>query len=317
VIGGLAGALGDRMAEDPRTAALAPPMTFRKAAGPLDPAQAAARAAGLGAPPRVAVLVHGLAGHEGQWPAQLDDALNEQGVSCLHVRYTSGRPIHANGADLAALLSGLVADLETGPAEEDSHHAPTNDSGGPMLVLIGHSMGGLVIRSALSQAADQDWVRRVPLVVTLGSPHRGAPMEKVAAAGLRAAALVPESAPIAELGNQRARGIKDLRFGALLPGHWRGLDPDVVLHDTTSDTPLPAHVEHLAIVGVLGDDPDSWRSRLFGDGMVRPASAAGRGDPAERVEVLQLPRTGHLALLRHPEVIAAIAQAAHSAVRAD
>jgi pimeloyl-ACP methyl ester carboxylesterase len=296
VVSALGAAIGDRISEDPRTAALAPAMAFRCEGRSLDPVAARAYVAANSphGTARVALLVHGLAGHEAQWPDGTSEALTAEGIVCLHLRYTSGQAIHRNGADLAALLGQLIP------------HAPV---GGPEiaeLVLIGHSMGGLVIRSALAQAADEPWTKRVRQVVTLGTPHRGAPLEKVAAAGLRAAAMLPETAPIAVFGNQRAIGIKDLRHGALLAEHWQGRDPDRTLRDTTSDTPLPSHVRHLAVVGHLGDGPTHWRTRLFGDGMVRTASASGRGDPADRVEVVRLDRTGHMALLHHPKVTQAI-----------
>ncbi|WP_371827533.1 hypothetical protein [Amycolatopsis sp. WQ 127309] len=48
------------------------------------------------------------------------------------------------------------------------------------IVLIGHSMGGLVARSALYQAQEQlvSWLPRVTGLVCLSTPRNGAPSER-------------------------------------------------------------------------------------------------------------------------------------------
>ena len=48
------------------------------------------------------------------------------------------------------------------------------------VALVGHSMGGLVSRSAAhSRSSDgAAWVEHVRKVVSLGSPHMGAPLEQ-------------------------------------------------------------------------------------------------------------------------------------------
>ena len=111
----------------------------------------------------------------------------------------------------------------------------------------------------------------------------------------------PESAPIATFGNRRAAGIKDLRHGAIMGHHWMDLHPDEVLWDTTEDLPLPDHVRHHAVVASMGK-PGGLLGKILGDGLVREKSASGRGAEADRANVFRLHRTGHMTLLRHPQV---------------
>ncbi len=48
------------------------------------------------------------------------------------------------------------------------------------LVIIGHSMGGLVARSACHYAAQarNEWLRRLDKIIFIGTPHHGAPLER-------------------------------------------------------------------------------------------------------------------------------------------
>ena len=299
-LAGLSAAWGDQLEDDDRTRPLAPPMSLRQDGFVLTPSQfvEGCESGGLG------VFLHGLGGTEHQWHPSYQAALAQQGFAPALVRYNSGRAIHANGQDFADMMRELIAGLRARVAN-------------PRVILVGHSMGGLIIRSALGQQPAEAWLRDVTDVVTLGSPHHGAPLEKVSAAALRGLQQFRESSPIADFGNRRARGIKDLRFGALRPDHWGGLDPDEVLYDTTADVPLPAHVRHHAIVASFGG-PGSLVGAVFGDGMVRSRSAAGRGDPPDRVSVHRLHSTGHLHLLRHPrvaDILADVAAGPSSAMR--
>jgi pimeloyl-ACP methyl ester carboxylesterase len=130
------------------------------------------------ATPKVAIFVHGLATTEWSWclgsaayhgdPAATFGTMlaRDLGYTALYLRYNSGRHISQNGRLLAQKLQRLV----------DAYPAGVDE-----IVLIGHSMGGLVVRSACHYAAlDRlDWVTRVRRVFCLGSPHRGAPLAKL------------------------------------------------------------------------------------------------------------------------------------------
>src|SRR5205807_2429793 len=83
------------------------------------------------------------------------------------------------GADLATVLESLVGAWPVRVRR---------------LILIGHSMGGLVIRSACHAAtlAGCRWPALAGHVVTLGAPHHGAPLAKAVHAAAWAFRAVPE-----------------------------------------------------------------------------------------------------------------------------
>ena len=214
------------------------------------------------------VLVHGLVETERCWEGSeeepgLAEALGAHPLlTPVSIRYNSGLRISDNGAQLASLLEELRADWPV-PVESIS--------------LVGHSMGGLVIRSACGTAASSDlrWLRDVRDVVTLGTPHRGSPLEKAANVAAWLLAAAPDTRPFAEFLNGRSAGIKDLRFGAIMEDDWRGTDPDVLLRNTVGDHPLPSGVRHHFVAGVATADPAHPLAGAVGDFVVRASSATG------------------------------------------
>ncbi len=295
----LGAAFGDHLAAMPGTQALAPPMAVRVQGRAVAPPDLAA--AFPDASPRVCLFLHGLGGHEAQWGREVLDSTAARGFTPVVLRYTSGVPIAENGRLLAVLLDALVRSWPTDVER---------------LVLVGHSMGGLVARSAAAQAVDDDgramaWPALLTDLVTLGSPHSGAPLERVSHRSLQALRRWDPVRPFVRLGHRRSAGIKDLRFGALLHHHWGGLDPDEVGADRDSDAtepvPLPPWTRHVAVVGALAADPDGRVGRAVGDGLVPPASAAGRPGADERVLRVPLGRVAHLGLLADPRAVDVLA----------
>lgn len=295
----LNGVLGDQLDDTP---SLAIPMAVRcrHRDVPLDPGSV--RQSFPDATGRVAVFVHGLCENEDSWYVRaerhhgipemcLSDRLRaDHGLTGVHVRYNTGRHVSENGRDLAALLAQLVAQWPV-PVEQ--------------LVLIGHSMGGLVIRSAEHvAAADAPWLQGLTHVVCLGTPHRGAPLEKVVHVGTWAMARVPEARPIAGFLDRRSAGIKDLRFGYLRDDDWHGRDPAVLWEDASEDVPFTAGVQYHTVCATLGPE-GSRLGRLLGDMLVRLPSASGRvrrGRPLHFHGVDHLPDADHFDLLNHPVV---------------
>ena len=247
----------------------------------------------------VVVFVHGLLFTETAWqPGGFGKSLRDDlGLTPVTVRYNTGLRISHNGHDLNRVLIDLVA------------HWPV-----PLrrLVLIGHSMGGLVIHSALAQAeVDASWVGLVSDTVTLGSPHLGAPLERGVNHVARAAGALHRIRPVARALGIRSVGIQDLRHGNLVEEEWGDADPtDHRTHRL--DIPLHPGIRHLAVVGLLGKKIDSKVAQLFGDGMVTAASArgAGRRSPESRrfarEDVVVLPGVSHLALVHDDTVYAAV-----------
>src|SRR5207237_64955 len=127
------------------------------------------------------------------------------GITPVDVRYNTGLHVSENGSRLDLLLEQLIT---AWPVELRE------------LSLIGHSMGGLVARSAYTAATAAKPGRRWPAlttrVVTLGTPHTGAPLEKAARLASWALQKVPEAEPLADILDTRSSGIRDLRHGYLL-----------------------------------------------------------------------------------------------------
>ncbi|OBK20822.1 hypothetical protein A5634_11590 [Mycobacterium asiaticum] len=249
---------------------------------------------------RIVVFTHGWCMTERSWwrPPRTGETLRpygkrlrkDLGFTPVFVRYNSGLHISQNGQALADLLNRLQA-LWPVPVEE--------------VALVGHSMGGLVARSACHYGLEQQhpWTRAVRHVVCLGSPHLGADLEKGVNAASWALAKLPETRGLASFLNSRSAGVKDLRYGALLDEDWRDCDPDEVLRDRCQQVPfLPDAVYHFvsttAAPRALG--------LLVGDHLVRPKSAAGRGRrrqvPFEDAHGLTLTGLNHFDLLNHPLV---------------
>lgn len=247
------------------------------------------------------VFVHGVIENEERWipttrpdvdPAGLAQDFGSRltrdlGCSCVQVRYNSGRHVSDNGDELDALLTGLV----------EAWPVPVR-----RIALVGHSMGGLVGRSAVHQATSRGrrWVHLVRHVVCLGTPHAGAALERVASRLTAVLRRYDESMPLAELLAARNAGIKVLRHGYLDRQDWYGLDPDAV--DPNPDRAayrFPPAVRHGDVAATLSHDPSSWRGRVFGDLLVRPDSALDR---EHSVHIRQIGGLSHRDLLTHHEI---------------
>jgi pimeloyl-ACP methyl ester carboxylesterase len=283
------GIYGDYLAQSGNPLAI--DMSLRFQGADVDPRQAASwlAAQDLPAPSRkILLLVHGLCMSDSQWTHEgyshgvaLADAF---GYTLLHLRYNSGRHIADNGRDLANLLEQL---LQHWPVAVDD------------LTILGHSMGGLVARSAClhAQASGQPWLQRLRHMVFLGTPHHGSPLERGGHGLDYVLDLSPYSAPIARIGKFRSAGIKDLRHGTITA-------------DLGQDRRLPRGVHCYAAAAVLGPRRSLLADRLVGDGLVPLESALGRH--RIRRQALGIPKgnqwigfeMGHLELLHRPEVYA-------------
>jgi pimeloyl-ACP methyl ester carboxylesterase len=255
--------------------------------------------------PRLGIFVHGLCETDDSWRVQPLSAEpwphppygsrlgDELGYTPLYLRYNTGLRISDNGRRLSGLIERTVEGWTTDVEE---------------IALVGHSMGGLVARSAChyGRADDATWADHVRHVFCLGSPHLGAPLEKAANAAGYALARVPETRPLAEIVNGRSVGIKDLRFGSCVEEDWCDCDPDEFLTDRCNEVPFLDCASYYFVAATLSCDPDAPLGAIIGDLLVRYASASGAGRnrriPFELDNGRHLGGVNHFQLLNHPAV---------------
>jgi pimeloyl-ACP methyl ester carboxylesterase len=300
-IGALNGAVGDYLVRTGN--GLATDMAFVHE-GDLLPLAAERWARALpAATPRVVVMLHGLMCTEDIW--EFPDGTGDYGAflardfgfTPLRVRYNSGLNIPDNGAALASLLDALAAVYPV-PIEE--------------ILLLGYSMGGLVVRGACHVATEEGhgWLSRVKRAFYVGTPHRGAPLERVGRVLAKVLRAVPDpyTRLAADLAELRSDGVKDLGDGDVRHEDRARRVASVSLRDPRHPVPLLPQIRHYLVAGTLSADPRF--AKLFGDTMVpvpsamndQRAGAAEMAFPPSHVKIL--PGLAHVPLAHHPDVYA-------------
>lgn len=301
------GAVGDRLSATRNGLDLS--MVFRVKDRYVEPDRDTLRAVVPDARPRVALFVHGLATTEWSWSLQAETYHGEPGANFgsllerdldftpVFLRYNTGRRVSENGRRLAAEIQRFV----------DAYPVPIED-----LTLIGHSMGGLVIRSACHYGAlgEQTWTSHVRRVFCLASPNRGAPLAKLghALTDVLDAIDLPATKIIARILSARSAGIQDLRHGAVL-------DDDRLLPDAVaSDVAWLPEARHYFVSATVTDDPDHVIGRLVGDLLVRVPSAAGPALETSHFAIHTRRYGGirHLQIQNHPAVYSQLRRACSS-----
>jgi len=295
----LNGLVGDRLERE--RSPLQEPISIRVDGLPVALERDALARAYPDAAPRLAIFVHGLMGNEVGWRLGRRQGREpygtrlaaELGCTPVYVRYNSGRHISENGRSLAEALEALVA---AWPVEVTE------------VALVGHSMGGLVARSACHRAAKDEaaWVQRVRHVVSLGSPHLGAPLEQAAHVASYAANLLPETRMFSTFLRRRSSGIRDLRQGSLVDEDWRDRDPEALRAAACEEVPLLEGATHCFVSATVTRSPRHPVGRVVGDTLVLQSSATGRSRTRklgfEDEYGLHIGATNHIALLNHPAV---------------
>ncbi len=279
------GLIGDRLLrERPH---LAIPLAVRRDGADVEPVRPDLARAFPDASGELVVFLHGLCENESYWDRHRDrtgttygEALAADGWTPLFLRANSGLSLRENGVALAALMRRLL----------DEWPVPVT-----RVALVGHSMGGLVIRAAGAVAADpgaSDWNQRVTDVVTLGTPHLGAPVAWGIGHGSRGLGLLPETAAFGRILDMRSVGVHDLVVG---------LSADV--------PPLP-HARYRLVSATLTASARHPVGDVLGDLLVRPGSAYGRDRRGRELfpgaETLHVGGTDHFGLLNHPRVLDAL-----------
>jgi pimeloyl-ACP methyl ester carboxylesterase len=299
VVGAINGLIGDTL--ERRQSALHQPMAVRVQGEPVGTTRGELGAGFPQATDRIAIFLHGLMETEFSWrwgSRETGESYGtllerELGMTPVYVRYNSGRHISENGRSLADLVEEVVANWPV-PVSE--------------VALIGHSMGGLVARSG-AYRADLDrmvWPTLVRQIVSLGTPHMGAPLEQAVhyvSAGLD---KLPETRPFSRFLRRRSGGIRDLRQGSLVDEDWRDRDRDVLRAEAIAEVPLLAGVTHCFVTATITRSPRHPLGRLVGDCLVLQASGSGRSR-TRRIAFDEeyghhVGGTHHIALLNHPAV---------------
>ncbi|MGP9518689.1 alpha/beta fold hydrolase [Psychrobacter sp. AOP7-C1-14] len=221
---------------------------------------------------RIAILCHGLCMSHLSWHAQVDHDLGEAihisqpDTTVLYLDYNTGRRISRSGRKFSQLLQALV---------DDNPNITQID-------LVGHSMGGLVARSALFYGEQDrlDWIKRVGNLITLGSPHHGAVLERIGNYVQDIIAKLPFAGSLAKLGDMRSAGIIDLRHGSIRDADWKALEGRSVLpQDFRHPAQLPSDIKTYFVASALLETHyDSKVTDLLGDSLVSVASALGEDD---------------------------------------
>ena len=293
VLAALNGVFGDHLAAKGNPLAI--DMQLLSDGRPLPLERSAIEAALPQASGRLLVFAHGLCMSDRAWNSAGADLAREMGYTPVFLRYNSGLHVSANGRAFAEMLESLIGQWPT--RIED-------------LVIVGHSMGGLVARSGCfyGEAAGHCWRRHLSRMVFLGTPHHGAPLEKLGAWVDRFMGRIPYAAAFGQIGKARSAGITDLRYGALIDEDWRDRDRFEGSGDCRRPIPLPEGVACFAIAATRAAAKNALHDGLVGDGLVPVASALGaHADPARRLvfdpdRQWVARRMDHFDLLGRPEV---------------
>lgn len=298
----LNGVIGDTL--EKKKSWLSIQMRLYNEKGPLSLTQSTLKQVGVGEDGKICILAHGSCSSESDWKFKNDFSKNygvllqsEMSYTPFFLRYNSGLHISTNGKRLSDLLEKLVR----------SYPSPINE-----IILIGHSMGGLLFRSACyyGKKKNRRWVRLVRKVFYLGTPHLGTHFEKLGKLTTSLLNIIPNPVTkvIAVLGDLRSDGIKDLRHGYVTDEDWQKQNADDLFYYHQNKLPLLKGVDHYLICGTLSKVIGSKMGRLFGDGMVHPASGTGRGlFQSSRIPFLEthckvFPDLSHFNLLRSKRV---------------
>jgi pimeloyl-ACP methyl ester carboxylesterase len=315
MLSALNGVLGDHLRETGNPLVIS--MALRSGGRPLllEPQALARRfsggAGGAGTTGKLLVMLHGLCMNDLQWNSDAgsgghghgEQLARELGCTPLYLHYNTGLHVSDNGEQLAGLLQRLVKAWPQ-PVQE--------------ITLLAHSMGGLVARSACHQAAaaGYSWPAQLKALVFLGTPHHGAPLERLGSwvDGVLGGNIVTR--PFARIGQVRSAGITDLRYGNVLHADWHDAGRFERGPDARQHVPLPAGVACYTVAattlmtgkGPVPDVREALARKMVGDGLVPLESALGLH--AEPGRCLAFPDENqwiargmnHMELLRRAEV---------------
>jgi pimeloyl-ACP methyl ester carboxylesterase len=292
------GVVGDRLAAHNNS--WATPMSLRYLGEALNPERLPSQAE---VSDKLVVMIHGLCMNDLQWRKELSLKVLDHGqvlaqrlgYTPIYLRYNSGLHISTNGQSLAKQLEQLMT------------HWPHPVK---KLTLIGHSMGGLVARSAChyAQQAKLDWYPQLTHLITLGTPHHGAPLEQLSHIIENVLNSSRFTAPFTAITQLRSGGITDLGYGYLIDEDWQHQHRFKRNQETHTMIALPAHVACFALASTTASTRTALAEHLIGDGLVPLRSALGEHEDPRKSLAFALNHQAilydmdHMALLHDPKV---------------
>ncbi len=222
---------------------------------------------------KILLMVHGSCLNDAQWCRKGHnhgmELANDYNKTPVYLNYNSGRHVSTNGQNLNELLENLILNWPV-PVEE--------------LIIVAHSMGGLVARSAVyyGQIEQKLWPKYLKKIIFLGTPHHGAPLEHAGNYLEVILEAIPYARPIARLGKIRSAGVTDLRFGNLIDKDWENSNRFKMEGDKRQHISLPEKIECYSIAGSNSKVKETDSMQLRGDNLVGVKSALGlHNDPTK------------------------------------
>lgn len=291
----LNGVVGDYLKAKENPLATSMHLTYK--GGDLDLNAAAIQDAYPNINGKILLMVHGLCLNDVWWEWKDHDhgaALAEDlGLMPVYVQYNTGLHISTNGQEFSKKIEDLLNAWPV-PVEE--------------LTIVAHSMGGLVSRSAYhyGNKEGKSWTKKLSKMIFLGSPHQGAPLERMGNLVDQILEAVPYAKPFARLGKIRSSGITDLRYGTLVDEDWKDIDRFQKQEKERTNIPLPKDVACYTIAATMG--VKDAELNLLGDGLVQLKSALGKDENPKKNLNFKASNTyiayeaNHMDLLNSPEV---------------
>jgi pimeloyl-ACP methyl ester carboxylesterase len=216
---------------------------------------------------KILLMIHGSCMNDLQWTRKDHNhgkiIATELNKTPIYLKYNSGLHISSNGKNLNNLLEELVKNWPV-PIEE--------------LVIIAHSMGGLVSRSALyyGEQNQKKWTQHVKKIVFLGTPHHGSYVERTGNYLDLILESIHYAKPFARLGKIRSAGVTDLRYGNLIDEDWKDDHRFEIKNDKRRNIQLSKQIEFYTIAAVIGNETTSLSTQILGDTLVDVKSALGQ-----------------------------------------
>jgi pimeloyl-ACP methyl ester carboxylesterase len=249
---------------------------------------------------KILLMIHGSCMNDLQWTRKDHNhgkiIATELNKTPIYLKYNSGLHISSNGKNLNNLLEELVKNWPV-PIEE--------------LVIIAHSMGGLVSRSALyyGEKNQKKWTKHVKKIVFLGTPHHGSYVERTGNYLDLILESIHYAKPFARLGKIRSAGVTDLRYGNLIDEDWKDDNRFEIKNDKRRNIQLSKQIEFYTIAAVIGNETTSLSTQILGDTLVDVKSALGQHKNPDKNLNFKKENiwisydSNHLDLLNNPKIL--------------